>query len=154
VVETQAFENTLLIEPPPAPPGAPVAHGPARVFQLDQKTLLVGGGALAVLIVILFGIAMVLRRFRKSRAEVTAPIQLPGGADPAAELEAQKQLAEADAVNREAEAKAMNSLKLVTPVITKTAEIMAKHLREKITQEPEVSAQVLRTWIREEEFER
>ena len=28
---------------------------------------------------------------------------------------------------------------------------MAKHLREKIKQEPEVSAQVLRTWIREEE---
>ena len=44
----------------------------------------------------------------------------------------------------------MNSLKLA-PVITKTAEVLAKHLREKIAKEPEVSAQILRTWIREEE---
>jgi flagellar biosynthesis/type III secretory pathway M-ring protein FliF/YscJ len=36
-------------------------------------------------------------------------------------------------------------------VITKTAEVMAKHIREKIKEQPEVSAQVLRRWIREEE---
>jgi len=44
----------------------------------------------------------------------------------------------------------LSSLKLA-PVITKKAEVLAKHLREKITKEPEVSAQILRTWIREEE---
>jgi flagellar biosynthesis/type III secretory pathway M-ring protein FliF/YscJ len=48
------------------------------------------------------------------------------------------------------EIQALNSLKLA-PVITKTAEIMAKHLREKIAKEPDVSAQVLRSWIRDEE---
>jgi flagellar biosynthesis/type III secretory pathway M-ring protein FliF/YscJ len=44
----------------------------------------------------------------------------------------------------------LSSLKLA-PVITKTAEVLAKHLREKIKQEPDVSAQILRTWIREDE---
>jgi flagellar biosynthesis/type III secretory pathway M-ring protein FliF/YscJ len=48
------------------------------------------------------------------------------------------------------DAQALNQLKL-SPVITKTAEVLAKHLREKIKQDPEVSAQILRTWIREEE---
>ena len=48
------------------------------------------------------------------------------------------------------DAQALNALKLA-PVITKTAEVLAKHLREKITKEPEMSAQILRTWIREEE---
>ncbi len=51
---------------------------------------------------------------------------------------------------REDRAQALNALKL-SPVITKTAEVLAKHLREKIKQEPEISAQILRTWIREEE---
>jgi len=45
---------------------------------------------------------------------------------------------------------ALNALKLA-PVITKKAEVFAKHLREKITKEPEISAQILRSWIREEE---
>jgi flagellar biosynthesis/type III secretory pathway M-ring protein FliF/YscJ len=44
----------------------------------------------------------------------------------------------------------LHNLTLV-PVITKTAEVLAKHLREKIAKEPEVSAQILRSWIREEE---
>ena len=48
------------------------------------------------------------------------------------------------------DAQALSSLKLA-PVITKKAEVFAKHLREKITKEPEISAQILRSWIREEE---
>jgi flagellar biosynthesis/type III secretory pathway M-ring protein FliF/YscJ len=36
-------------------------------------------------------------------------------------------------------------------VITKTAEVLAKHIREKVAKESEVSAQILRSWIREEE---
>jgi flagellar M-ring protein FliF len=153
VVESQPFENTLLIEPPPAPPvGSPAApRGPSRVLQLDRKTLIVAGTALAALIVIGFTLAMVFRRSRKSRkAQVTGPTELPAPSESAEQ--AKKELAEADALTKEAEAKAKSSLKVLTPVITKTAEIMAKHLREKISQEPEVSAQVLRTWIRDEEL--
>ena len=59
-------------------------------------------------------------------------------------------LAEREALQKKMDAQALNSLKLA-PVITKTAEVLAKHLREKITKEPEISAQILRTWIREEE---
>jgi len=39
----------------------------------------------------------------------------------------------------------------LAPVIPKKAEVFAKHLREKIAKEPEISAQILRSWIREEE---
>jgi hypothetical protein len=35
-------------------------------------------------------------------------------------------------------------------VITKKAEVFAKHLRDKITKEPDVSVQILKSWIREE----
>ena len=38
---------------------------------------------------------------------------------------------------------------LVLP--SKKAEVFAKHLREKIAKEPDISVQILRTWIREEE---
>jgi flagellar biosynthesis/type III secretory pathway M-ring protein FliF/YscJ len=48
------------------------------------------------------------------------------------------------------DAKALQALTMA-PVITKAAEVLAKHLREKIAKEPEIAAQVLRTWIREEE---
>ena len=35
--------------------------------------------------------------------------------------------------------------------LNKKAEVFAKHLREKIAKEPDISVQILRTWIREEE---
>ncbi len=155
VVDTQPFENTLLIEPPPGgtngAPGSPATHGPAKMPQLDQKTLLIAIGALAGLIVIGFLVAMRLRQSKNSnKTGVTTPPELTAAAAPALEQQIESRLAQADALNKEAEAKALSNLKL-TPAITKTAEVMAKHLREKIAQGPEVSAQVLRTWIREEE---
>jgi flagellar M-ring protein FliF len=154
VVETQPFENTLLIEPPPgaSPPGGSGGRGPAKMLQLDRNTLLIGGGALAVLIVMGFVVAMLLRRRKKSQAEVTGPAEIaaPAAGATGVEKELESRLAEAESMKHQQEAKALNLLKL-TPSITKAAEIMAKHLREKIEQEPEISAQVLRTWIREEE---
>ena len=69
---------------------------------------------------------------------------------PSIEQKIQSQLAERDALQQQMEAKALSALKLA-PVITKTAEVMAKHIREKVKQEPEVSAQALRSWIRDEE---
>ena len=58
--------------------------------------------------------------------------------------------AERDALQQKMDAKVLEALKL-TPVITKKAEILAKHLRETIKLQPEVSIQILRSWIREEE---
>jgi flagellar biosynthesis/type III secretory pathway M-ring protein FliF/YscJ len=108
-------------------------------------------------------IAAVWRRRRKTHGAETVglPAQLPSGADgsettavqaigPRSVEDLETRLAERDALQQKMESQALTSLKLA-PVITKTAEIMAKHLRDKIAKEPEVSAQILRTWIHEEE---
>ena len=39
----------------------------------------------------------------------------------------------------------------LAPVITKTAEVLARHLREKIKNDPVISANILRSWIRDED---
>ncbi|MBV9745070.1 MAG: flagellar M-ring protein FliF [Acidobacteriia bacterium] len=157
VVESQPFESTLSIEAPPgggpaAAPGEPV-KGPARLLQLkwDRKTLLIAVGALLAILCMIGGVvAVFLRRMKQSRkkAQMTGLAEL--GVPDTAALAEQNALEEAK-VQKEAEAKVLSAFR-VTPVITKTAELMAKHLRERITQEPEVSAHVLRTWIREEEL--
>lgn len=162
VIETLPFETTLQLEPPQQP-AAPVAGKPtapkAGPLQLDQRTLMIAGGAVGAVVLLLI-VAKLFRRKGKKRGEVTVRTALPAGEGaPGTELEAggpdienqiESKLAERDALQRKIEAQALSSLKL-SPVITKTAEVLAKHLREKIKQEPDVSAQILRTWIREEE---
>ena len=168
VIETLPFETTLLLEPPlppgaaaPGRPGAP-AGGLPIPLTLDKKTLLIGGGALAGLL--LLGIVAFLlgRKRRNSNAHhgASAPATLPSsGGQPASqallppnqvENQIESQLAERDALQAKMDAQALSSLKLA-PVITKKAEVFAKHLREKIAKEPDISVQILRTWIREEE---
>jgi flagellar biosynthesis/type III secretory pathway M-ring protein FliF/YscJ len=49
------------------------------------------------------------------------------------------------------DAQLLHSLK-VAPVITKAGEVLAKHLRESIKKDPEVTGHILRAWIREEEL--
>jgi flagellar biosynthesis/type III secretory pathway M-ring protein FliF/YscJ len=102
---------------------------------------------------------MLLRVQRKHAAAATTAAELAAGDTPAAraalaaanaQQELEAQLAERDALQQKSDAQVLSSLKLA-PVITKKAEVMAKHLRERIAKEPEVSAQILRTWIREEE---
>jgi flagellar M-ring protein FliF len=167
VIETLPFETTLLLEPPSPPeaavrgkPGTPVAGLPLALT-LDKKTLLIGGGALAGLLVL----GAVAFRFGHKRREsavsssASAPATLPSSgvhatspALPASQVENQieSQLAERDALQAKMDAQALSSLKLA-PVITKKAEVFAKHLREKIGKEPEIAAQILRSWVREEE---
>jgi flagellar M-ring protein FliF len=167
VIETLPFETTLLLEPPSPPnvvaPGKPAPLAGLRIpLTLDKKTLMIVGGALAGLLVLI--VAMFLVR-RKGKAPPTAaasvPVTLPSAAGvpsstpalPAPgqfESQIESQLAERDALQAKMDAQALSALKLA-PVITKKAEVFAKHLREKIGKEPEVSAQILRTWIREEE---
>jgi len=161
VVETLPFESTLLLEPPPSP-GAPGPAKPAPqgfALQFDRKTMMMGGGAALGVLVVVFLLAKLLRRKRRVSVEVAGEAALPAGDSPAAraalaaanaQQDLESQLAEREALQQKAETQALSSLKLA-PVITKKAEILAKHLREKISKEPEVSAQILRTWIREEE---
>jgi flagellar M-ring protein FliF len=169
VIDTLPFETTLLLEPP-APPAPPVSAPPSQtplefVKKLDRKTLIIGGGAAAGIIAILVVGTMFLLRKRKTAkssktATVTGPaalaageagVAMPDGVDPAAfEKQIESKLAEREALQQKMDSQALQSLKLA-PVIPKTAEILAKHLREKIKKESEVSAQILRTWIRDEE---
>ena len=165
LVETLPFENTLLLEPPSLtpPPGAPGKQDkqkPGLALQWDRKMQLIAGGvgaAVLALVIVLF------RRGRGKNATATVTTQgaladaegAPYGA-PALqagtniEQQIESTLAERDAAQQKAEARVLNALKS-PPAITKTAEVLAKHLREKIGREPEIAAQVLRTWIREEE---
>jgi flagellar M-ring protein FliF len=169
VIETLPFETTLLLEPPalpdalvPGKPGTPTIGLPLSLM-LDKKTLMIVGGAVAGLLV--FGLAAFLagrkRRKNRAQAEASAPAALPSasGSHPAAqalpapgqlENQIESQLAERDALQAQMDAQALSSLKLA-PVITKKAEVFAKHLREKIAKEPDISVQILRTWIREDE---
>jgi flagellar M-ring protein FliF len=164
VIETLPFESTLLLEPP-LPAGAPGLAKPsapaAKTLKLDQNTLLIAGGAVLGLIVLVVVVSMLSRRRNSAgTAEVTGPPALPAGEGTMAatggsrtsglEQQMESKLAEHEALQQKMDAQALNSLKL-SPVITKKAEVFAKHLREKIKTEPEVSAQILHTWIREEE---
>lgn len=158
-IDTLPFENTLLLEPPDAVAAVPAAPAAPAGFVLkwDRKTQMIGGGALGGVLVLGFLLFLLSRRGRNAAVEYTGPAELPrGAASPAAipgvdvEKQLASQLAERDALQEKMDAQALTSLKLA-PVITKKAEVLAKHLREKITKDPDVSAQILRTWIREEE---
>jgi flagellar M-ring protein FliF len=179
-IESLPFESTLSIEPPPpdipasGAPGAPVAPAIPRpdLRHLDRRVW-IGAGIFAGVLLLLAAAAFLNRRRRRLRVTIATPPQLPAagenlparaaGADATAlattkaagqpqgvEDNIESQLAERDALQQRLEAQVLNSLKLA-PVITKTGEILAKHLREKIAKSPDVSAQILRTWIREEE---
>lgn len=159
VVETLPFETTLHIEPPEAvKPAAPLRPGIPLVWPPDRNTLMIGGGGIAVLLVAVFAILAITR---KGEAKVTASVDkaLPAGATPGpaagqapATVDVEKQmankLAERDALQAQLEAQALRNLQIV-PVITKTAEVLAKHLRENIKHDADVPAQVLKTWINE-----
>jgi len=162
VIETLPFETTLLLEPPQssgANPPAGTQHTQFGLpFPMDRKMLTIGGALAGLLL--LGAVVLILRRRKKSKAaSVTGPLELPAPgqsgtlvAQASAKLDSQmeSQLAERDALQKQMESQAISSLKLA-PVITKKAEVFAKHLREKISSEPESAARVLRSWIREED---
>ncbi len=164
VIETLPFESTLQLEPPaiPGSVAAPLIPTgmPGLPIQLNRKMLMVGGGVAAGVFVIGFLLAVFLRRRKKKKGlAVSSAAELAAGDTPAAraalsaaqaQQELEEQLAERDALQQKSDAQVLTNLKLA-PVITKKAEVMAKHLRERISKEPEISAQILRTWIREEE---
>jgi flagellar biosynthesis/type III secretory pathway M-ring protein FliF/YscJ len=164
IIETLPFENTLLLEPPPeSKPAAPSPFKPMALpfwpARWDRNKMLMASGAAVLLGLLIFAALRVLRRGKMKVMAIDMPASLPEGetyspsksvAAPAIEQEIESKLAQRDALQQKADADALNALKLA-PVITKAAEVMAKHLREKIKNEPDVSAQILRTWIREEE---
>jgi flagellar M-ring protein FliF len=159
-IDTLPFETTLLLEPPLSPqlPGALPSQPVSPVWRLqwDKKMKMIAGSAGAGVLLLLVA-AMLFRRNRgkkKAAAEVTGPAELAAGRTGPDQVEEQieSRLAERDALQLKLDSQALNALKLA-PVTTKTSEVLTKHLREKIAKEPEVSAQILRSWVREEEAE-
>ncbi|MDR3700478.1 MAG: flagellar basal-body MS-ring/collar protein FliF [Candidatus Sulfopaludibacter sp.] len=164
IIETLPFESTLQLEPPPAPkpavPGGPSKFAAPQFWPIkwDRNKILMASGAAVFLLLLVFASWRILKR-KKKASVISMPTALPAGeaasaaksvAPHAIQQELEAKLAERDALQQKAETEALNALKL-SPIITKAAEVLAKHLREKITNEPDVSAQILRTWIREEE---
>jgi flagellar M-ring protein FliF len=163
VLESLPFESTLQLEPPstPAPPkpvAAPAEKPWTWNMKWDRNTILIAAGAGVGLLALIAAAAWMARRGKRTvRASVALPAELSPAegvmavtAGSGVEQQIESKLAERDALQQRLDAQALNALKLA-PVITKTAEVMAKHLREKIKQDPEISVQALRTWIREEE---
>ena len=102
---------------------------------------------------------MLRRRSKKKRATAEAAGTLPPGQKPgelpaitAGNLEeiVESRIKEREALQQKMDSEALSALKLA-PVITKTSEILAKHLREQISHDAGLASQILRTWIREEE---
>jgi flagellar M-ring protein FliF len=167
VIETLPFETTLLTEPPRATPSGVIKSSPPPAFglpfSLDRKQMMIAGGIVgALLLGVVLGVVL-MRRRKKKRTDATTPAEIapgtPAGAPPALEEGAvpatlekrfENQIAEREALQQRLDDQALASLKLA-PVITKKAEVFARHLREKIAKEPDVSVQILRSWIREEE---
>ncbi|HUP03004.1 MAG TPA: flagellar basal-body MS-ring/collar protein FliF, partial [Bryobacteraceae bacterium] len=159
VVETMPFETTLLTEPPSSgPPAAPPAADKLRLpFAWDLKASWIAAGTALALLMIL-AVAL-FRRRRAGEAEVSAPAALPApaslGAAPLtqggnpAEQQFEAKLAEREAQQQKLDAQALSALRLA-PAITKTSEVLAKHLRDKVKEQPDVAAHVLQSWIREE----
>jgi len=162
VIETLPFETTMLLEAPqPATPPAvapPAATPLTMILKLDRKTQLIAAGSASGVIVLLVVVILLMRRGkRRGRATATGQAAIPAGAGAAdgvgpsgVENQIESKLAERDALQEKMDAKALQALK-IAPVITKTSEVLAKHIREKVSKESEISAQILRTWIREEE---
>ena len=163
VIESLPFESTLLAEPPEPPAALKPGGSPAEKpwtwdTKWDRYKILTAAAAGAGLLVLAMAAMKLLRRGKRGvRATVEVPAALPPPegtpaitAGAGVEQQLESKLAEREALQQKLDAQALTALKLA-PVITKTAEVMAKHLREKIKQDPEISAQALRTWIREEE---
>ena len=176
-VESLPFESTLNLEPPPLPQSsaptapAPFLHGPLALPPMTRRQVFIAVAAGAGLLALAAAAVFLRRRRRRPKVQVSGPAELPSAAahpapadaaalpaaaspavPPGPTLEAKfaAQLAERSALQQELEAKALNALKIM-PVITKTAEVFAKHLRETAAKEPEVLVQILRNWIREED---
>lgn len=160
IVESLPFESTLTQEPPlAAPPGAPQpASGPPPKMQqlLRQLNPLVLGATAASVLVLALGLWWFLRKRRK-REPVVLQAALPPGAPGARALPAsqasqqlESRLAERVALRDRQELEALNAIQL-PQVSTKKVEVLTKHLVETVKKDPVSTAQVLRTWLRDQE---
>lgn len=158
-VETLPFESTLAVEPPgdpalPAPP-APGGNGLPPWLQKYLKDMPAGmwiGAGLAAGIILIAPIALLAmrRRGRPKGRDAATDRALPEGSAVDAEAAFADQLATRAANQEKLDAEALLALRLPPPG-TKKSEVLGKHLKKSIKADPAVSAQLLRTWIHENE---
>ncbi len=154
-VESLPFETTLSAEPP----GAAAPAGKPTPFDLKQPLVVYGSAVILLLILAL--VFLVIRRPRRISvsAEDEAADALPGGADAPAlatkesvENRLEQQIAENKAEQDQLEAEALSHIKL--PVNTRKTEVLVRHIRDAVTKDPITAANVLRTWVTDQEGKR
>ncbi len=177
-VENQPFESTLSWEPPAATPVAAPAPGtslplPAwldKLLKQKNMAVLMGAGAGLLLLLLLLVGFFILRSRKKGKkkaagasASVEGHAALPPGAAAAAgmaraalengpdiEQQLEAKIAEQAALKARMDAEALNSLKL-PQITTKKAEVLNKHITEEAKKDPGSMAQLVRTWLNEQE---
>jgi flagellar M-ring protein FliF len=166
IIESLPFESTLNWKPPEEAPAAPPPSGlplPAWLEDaLKEKNMLVLAGigaAAAVVLLLLVGFLLLMRRRKKRRVEaVSAGKAVSSGEAGVPALEEgpdvgekmSGRLADQVALKARLEKEALESLKLPA-VKTKKAEVLTKHIADEAKKDPGAMAQLVRTWLNEEE---
>jgi flagellar M-ring protein FliF len=152
IVEALPFDSTIHdMEPPPgaSPAPAPVSSLPGWLPAplRDPKLLAAAGAGVVLLLVLAAGALWMMRRRRGSRVRMRMPPELPPGGAEAAEI-ARPSAAPGAAEKRTiAEAKIPE---LAMPA-TKKSDVLLAQLREHIRKDAGPPAQVLETWLTEEQ---
>jgi flagellar M-ring protein FliF len=155
VVESLPFESTLNPEPPGAvspPSPAPPSGAPGWVQELLQNRklqILVAVGA-GVFLLLGFLAILLMRRRSRQTIDIAAPPELPAGT-PTGTGEQQAAVPQRRPERRiETEAPSLPELPTTA---TKKTDLLAGQLRNAIEKDPVASAQVLRSWLTDEEIE-
>ena len=149
-VETLPFESTLGAEPPSdfvpvaAPPTSPLPKWLQKYVKEMPTGMLIGIGAGTLVILAAPFLLLRMRRRKPTGAQVA------GAAALKASESFEGQLASRAASQERLEAEALNALKLPSAGANKS-EILSKHLKGTVKEDPATSAQLLRTWIHENE---
>ena len=164
-VESLPFESTLNWTPPEErQPEAPASTIPLPAWlenALKNKNILLiaAAGAAAVIILLVLGVFLLMRK-RGKKTKMTAVSTekaLPSANRGAAALDEgdsvggkfQERITEQAALTAMLENQALQALK-VPNVNTKKAEVLTKHITEGAEKDPAAMAQLLRTWLNEE----
>jgi len=146
IVESLPFETDPVLEMPGAPPStktAPRTALPAWLEKLGGQQMLVWAGAGAALLMLLAMAAFWMARGRRRRRVlVSAPAELPAG-------EPGESAAFATRESRRVEQEPAHAELPAAP--PRKSDVIATRLRESIKKEPESSAQILRSWLTEDE---
>jgi flagellar M-ring protein FliF len=146
IVESLPFESTLNREEPASPPPSPSAPPPTWIEKLtgQQKVLYLGAPGGVLLLLVVSAAIWRTRRKRRRESEVSSPAELAPGETPAGAAPPGRQ------AERRIGGSAPGYPELPSAPPGK-ADTLAARLRDAVKKEPEASAQVLRTWLTEDE---